>query len=131
MGAVDYITKPLRPAVVVARVRTHLELKQARDCLARQNAELEERIQERTQALEQSQRQAIQAEKMAAIGLLAAGVAHELNNPIGFVGSNVNVLSDYVDDFLSLIETARELLRGIADPALAAEYERALAEKEF
>ncbi len=131
MGAVDYITKPFRPAVVVARVRTHLELKQARDCLARQNAELEERIQERTQALEQSQRQAIQAEKMAAIGLLAAGVAHELNNPIGFVGSNVTVLSDYVNDFLSLVETARECLKGVADPALAAGYERELAEKDF
>ena len=116
---------------MVARVRTHLELKQARDCLARQNAKLEERIQERTQALEQSQRQAIQAEKMAAIGLLAAGIAHELNNPIGFVGLNVTVLSDYVNDFQSLVETARECLKGVADPALAAGYERELAEKDF
>jgi putative two-component system response regulator len=40
LGAVDYITKPLRPAIVLARVRTHLELKQARDLLKRDNASL-------------------------------------------------------------------------------------------
>jgi two-component system, NtrC family, sensor kinase len=131
LGAVDYITKPIRAPVVLARVRVHLELKHAHDCLARQNVQLEERVLERTRALEQSQRQAMQAEKMAAIGVLAAGVAHELNNPLYFVTSNVNSLSEYVDDFLSLIQTARSSLRDIADPALAAEYERALAEKDF
>jgi putative two-component system response regulator len=46
-GAVDYITKPLRPAVVLARVRTHLELKQARDILRDQNAFLESEVNRR------------------------------------------------------------------------------------
>ena len=46
-GAVDYITKPLRPAVVLARVRTHLELKQARDFLRDQNAFLESEVNRR------------------------------------------------------------------------------------
>ncbi|WP_129674389.1 two-component system response regulator [Candidatus Chloroploca sp. Khr17] len=44
LGAVDYITKPIRPAIVLARVRTHLELKQARDWLANQNACLEAEV---------------------------------------------------------------------------------------
>jgi putative two-component system response regulator len=44
LGAVDYITKPVRPAVVLARVNTHLELKQARDRLRNQNAWLESEI---------------------------------------------------------------------------------------
>jgi len=44
LGAVDYITKPLRPAIVLARVHTHLELKQARDRLRRDNAFLETEI---------------------------------------------------------------------------------------
>ena len=51
LGAVDYITKPIKPAVVLARVRTQLELKQARDELAGQNARLEVLVAERTQAL--------------------------------------------------------------------------------
>ena len=46
-GAVDYITKPLRPAIVLARVRTHLELKQARDFLKDQNAFLETEVNRR------------------------------------------------------------------------------------
>jgi putative two-component system response regulator len=54
LGAVDYITKPIKPAVVLARVRTQLELKQARDRLAEQNALLETRVVERTQALKQA-----------------------------------------------------------------------------
>ncbi len=44
LGAVDYITKPLRPAIVLARVRAHLELKQARDWLRDQNAFLEAEV---------------------------------------------------------------------------------------
>jgi putative two-component system response regulator len=47
LGAVDYITKPLRPAIVLARVHTHLELKQARDRLKRDNAFLEAEIAQR------------------------------------------------------------------------------------
>lgn len=49
LGAVDYITKPLQPAIVLARVRTHLALKQARDALANQNVLLEVEIARRMQ----------------------------------------------------------------------------------
>ncbi len=52
LGAVDYITKPINPAIVLVRVRTQIELKAARDRLADQNARLEASVAERTQALE-------------------------------------------------------------------------------
>jgi len=54
LGAVDYITKPIVPGIVRARVRMQLELKQARDQLARQNVILESKIAERTKSLKQA-----------------------------------------------------------------------------
>lgn len=51
LGAVDYLTKPIRPAVVLARIQAHLELKAARDRLANQNAVLEAKVAERTAEL--------------------------------------------------------------------------------
>jgi response regulator RpfG family c-di-GMP phosphodiesterase len=51
LGAVDYLTKPLNPAIVLARVRVQLELKAARDNLTSQNSLIEARVAERTQAL--------------------------------------------------------------------------------
>jgi signal transduction histidine kinase len=55
--------------------------------------------------LEEAKSQLFQAEKMASIGQLAAGVAHEINNPIGFVHSNLGSLARGVSDLLALIET--------------------------
>lgn len=55
--------------------------------------------------LEEAHHQLLQAEKMASIGQLAAGVAHEINNPIGFVSSNIGTLREYVQNLLALITT--------------------------
>lgn len=54
--------------------------------------------------LEQAHHQLLQSEKLASIGQLAAGVAHEINNPIGFVNSNIGTLSGYVADLLRLVQ---------------------------
>ncbi|MET0357777.1 MAG: ATP-binding protein [Cellvibrio sp.] len=69
-------------------------------------AELEtsnEKISESLSALQKTQGQLIQQEKLASIGQLAAGVAHEINNPIGYVGSNINRLDEYFTDLGQII----------------------------
>jgi signal transduction histidine kinase len=53
--------------------------------------------------LKQAQSRLLQSDKLASIGLLAAGVAHEINNPVSFVSSNLGALKRYVDDLLALI----------------------------
>lgn len=60
-------------------------------------------LRELNQKLEQAQNQLLQAEKMSAIGQLAAGVAHEINNPIGYVNSNLGTLKTYVERLLDVL----------------------------
>jgi PAS domain S-box-containing protein len=57
----------------------------------------------------QIEAQLFQSEKMASIGQLAAGVAHEINNPTGFVSSNLKTLSEYIEDISSLLKEYRKL----------------------
>lgn len=71
--------------------------------------QLEEAVTERTRDLEQAQKQLLQAEKMASVGQLAAGVAHEINNPIGYIASNLNTLGDYVADITRVLEAFSSL----------------------
>lgn len=59
--------------------------------------------------LEEANSQLLQSEKMASIGQLAAGVAHELNNPIGFVHSNLGTLDGYLHDLMTIIEAYEKI----------------------
>jgi two-component system, NtrC family, sensor kinase len=68
--------------------------------------------------LEEAQNQLLQQDKMASIGQLAAGVAHEINNPIGFVSSNLNTLRQYVEGLLSLSEACDATLAAPGDGAM-------------
>jgi two-component system, NtrC family, sensor kinase len=109
LGAVDYITKPYHPPIILARVHTQLELKRARDILRDQNSYLEAEVARRLKESQRMQRQLLQSDKMAAIGQLAAGVAHEINNPVGYVTSNLKTLDIYKQDMLNLLDAYEAL----------------------
>lgn len=83
--------------------------------------ELEERVREQVQTIEAAQRQLYQAEKLASVGQLAAGVAHEINNPIGFIRSNLNTARDYV----TRIKIFTALVHGGDMSAIAAAWREA------
>ena len=61
--------------------------------------------------------QILQSDKMASVGQLAAGVAHEINNPIGFIASNLNRLEEYAAGMVHLMETCGRLTAAVEAPA--------------
>lgn len=79
-----------------------------------------QRLSELNRRLEDAQSQLLQSEKMASIGQLAAGVAHEINNPIGFVYSNLGALERYLADLLGLVEGYEAAEASIGDAAVRA-----------
>lgn len=56
----------------------------------------------------EQQQALIQQEKMASVGFLASGIAHEINNPLGYSLSNMSVLSEYIEELVSAIQTVRD-----------------------
>ena len=79
-----------------------------------------EELQSTNRKLEQAQNQLLQSDKMASIGQLAAGVAHEINNPVGFVSSNLHTLRQYVDALLKLVDAHATAQAHPGDPATEA-----------
>ncbi|MGM9514884.1 ATP-binding protein [Roseateles sp. DB2] len=111
-------------------------LLQDRTEVRRVQAELQqnfERMKETNARLEEAQNQLLQSEKMASIGQLAAGVAHEINNPIGFVGSNLGTLRRYVESMFKLLDNYEQVDRSQLPQGLrqAIEGQRAELDMEF
>ena len=69
--------------------------------------------------MKQMQTQLLQSEKMASIGELAAGVAHEINNPVGFVKSNLGTMEEYRKDLTTLLQSYAELESALAGSSRA------------
>ncbi len=105
------------------------ELQQAKatledDIARREGAELEllKRYAELTELnclLHETQQQLVQSEKLASIGQLAAGVAHEINNPIGYVSSNIRSLDDYITRLFQVLDAYQSAESELPDPARA------------
>jgi signal transduction histidine kinase len=121
VGAFDYLIKPFELDVLALSVERALErraltltARSYRADLERQNVELASRKTE----LERLQAQIVHSKKMASLGQLAAGIAHELNNPAGFIYGNMDLLTEYT----GRLETVLAIYDRVAlPPDIAAE----------
>lgn len=102
-GANDYINKPINPIEFVVRMQAAVK--------ARKNL----------LKLREAQSYLVHAEKLTSLGELAAGVAHEINNPIGFVGSNLETLTKYLSKLQENVAEYRSLGRQIVDLTITRE----------
>lgn len=104
LGAVDYITKPIQHEEALARIRVHLQLRDAQKKLEQQTAELSQALED----LKQAQVQLVQSEKMSSLGQLVAGIAHEINNPVNFIYGNLTPAEEHIRDLMTFLDLYRE-----------------------
>lgn len=114
------ITMAGQIAVAIDNARMTEDLKRSKEQIEVYSQNLEEMVLKRTSELEKTNRdlkaaqaQLLQTEKLSSIGQLAAGIAHEINNPIGFINSNLRTMGEYVEDILRLSEKYETMLDAI------------------
>ena len=102
-GAHDYVTKPFKKEILFARLRSAIRIRQSQNELRQANEQLKREIDERKRMMQEL----VRAQRLEAIGHLAAGIAHEINTPAQYIGDNTRFLCEAfhdVDPLLGLLE---------------------------
>lgn len=105
-GANDYINKPINFTEFVARMKASVRARKNILALKEMNSTITlqyKKLQTITQQLKDTQFNLIQKEKLAALGEIAAGIAHEINNPMGFISSNLDTMNRYFEKINTLL----------------------------
>jgi two-component system NtrC family sensor kinase len=110
LSTIEHLGEELLPILTTARSHliTGIQRRLSDVRILKRNVQLQDSIDN----LEAAKQQLIQSEKMASLGQLAAGIAHEINNPIAFIRSNMEILNEYLNDYKRLfIELNQSVLK--------------------
>lgn len=122
----EKITRALQHAT--AQMELEIEERRLAEAeVLRRNVELTEL----NQQLSHAHQQLVQSEKLASIGQLAAGVAHEINNPIGYIFSNFGTLTNYLSDLFEILAGYDTAVQSITAPAVTADLKALLERLEL
>lgn len=105
-GADDFLVKPIEHSELLMKMKVYSKLIKAEKHIAQMNKSLQKQVEMQTNKL-------MQSEKMASIGQLAAGVAHEINNPMCFIMTNLEALNDYINDLIEYQNSVAEKINHI------------------
>jgi signal transduction histidine kinase len=145
-GASDYVLKPFNNQDLVERIESVLKIRAVelknRELMAERerlleeieawNRELEKRAQEKTEALQRAQAEIVLSEKLATLGYLAAGMAHEIRNPLNSISLFVQLIksgldepdrSEYIEKILKEVDRIDGILRKLLDAAKRPKFE--------
>lgn len=125
VGADDFLVKPIDHAELLMKMKVYSKLIDAEKQILQLNESLKQQVETQTKKL-------IQSEKMASIGQLAAGVAHEINNPMCFITTNLEAMAEYMADFKAYTQSISQAVDEIVDLPTRAQLqhtEQALQEK--
>jgi signal transduction histidine kinase len=113
VGGIDYITKPFQIEEVLARVHSQLTIRYLTQNLEDRVAKRTKQLTQALHDLQEAQLQLVQTEKMATLGQLISGIAHEINNPIGFIEGNLDLVEKGMKQ---LIEHLHLYQKNVANP---------------
>ncbi len=123
-GAVGYMLKPFERIEVLVNVNNALRLRQLEIFNRDQREQLELEVARRTAELVESHRKMVAQEKLASVGQLAAGVAHEVNNPTGYIASNLNTLQRYLARLEKYLAAQQQAVASSCDDVTASELKK-------
>ena len=109
LEASDFISKPVDMEHLYLAVSRAFDKIRIKSRLREYTKDLQGSVEKKTKEIKEAHAMLLQSEKLASIGQLAAGVAHEINNPAGFVSSNLNTLEGYFHDIVKVMMRYEEI----------------------
>ncbi|MDD2734234.1 MAG: response regulator [Desulfuromonadaceae bacterium] len=110
IGAFDFIIKPYDPVCLLKTLEKGVAFRRRYMAERNYRQDLEREVEERTRELKKAHEIVLQNEKMALVGQIAAGVVHEINNPVGFISSNLETFGRYAERLLVFFGVLTESL---------------------